>query len=456
MPASPKKLTTAAAAATTKTIWTLSLVLLLLLFSASVAAEASHHGVRSQHGLQQHTEISGRNSSSTEDSCSIIRAQIDRQKEILELAGAYHRDRVPDIFQGLSLEAADAFRKQVADVTAAHICMLTDTHRCCSGILQNNTDSQDDVTAALAEKCEKAFMAKLPGAYMERHEAACPSSQQTVLLDYGVSMISAKVNMQTCIEHVYGMSSSAMLHTPELLLKQLMFPSTRDEQFFDLVAALEAVDFAQDVWGRINGFTDAIAALAGRMDMAGVDTDVNVESPQLLLAVVGYMIAYQSALTFHGFFTKPASRERCRDIRDWYDKRLQLTEVGKACRARLDRLMSLKSAEKQHIVLWHNGTPFDVDVLTETDKPVLLHDLGDSDPPQAVDAWLWLWGAFYYCIQCQAALFACYVCWRPDMLVFWRACAQQTPSFAAYSRQAQAAASSSQVGQAADGTTGRD
>lgn len=231
-------------------------------------------------------------------------------------------DQVNDVFRGLSKEGADKFDAAVTPAKGWHVGILALTHHCCRDILQHDyaQDGQDAEAAGLAKKCRKvSSLAPLAGAYtINSQGVVCGPRMHAPLLEYAVNMATGVKYVVKRIESVYGHRSSAIIGTPVLLLKQLFFPSTRDEQCLSLISQLGAAGraaLAEDAW----------------------HMGTRRWPPVLVEAVLTHLNAAVGLMGLHEDFTQPASRKTCRDIDAWYDERWQLTKVGKACRAMVDQ-----------------------------------------------------------------------------------------------------------------------
>ena len=258
----------------------------------------------------------------------------------------------------------------------------------------------------------------LTAAHFDPDDETCPWAVNAVVEE--LSFLSG-VKHGTDILHealgtVYG-DHGWNLPRLHLLVQQYVYPFTRDSYFNMLVAELQDRGFP------------ALGTLHGS----------SYDFGKSFLVVLRHCMAYATLLDFHERWTRTPSMMACRNISRWFNGQLQLTPLGEACQ---DKLVDAP--------LLHDGMPLTLHapgLLLVDEYLAGVEDGTDLDPEYSrkfsdvcdnfahcayVFTAFSLLCARYVCAP--AAL--CYLCWRPDLLVFWKAAPLiHTPSFRAYMRQ---------------------
>lgn len=139
-------------------------------------------------------------------------------------------------------------------------------------------------------------------------------------------------------------------------------------------------------------------------------------------------IAYKLLQDYHDAATRPEHLSHCRNITHWFDSSTwQPTELGRECQelvaaVPLEDLLSASGGE---------------------DSRVLQLDWPEVTLPEVSYSMEWYFWSQDILVMLQKTLVAgwplwvFFLCWRPDVLVFWRRTGLdvRTPSFSAYSKQ---------------------
>lgn len=231
------------------------------------------------------------------------------------------QDRV--LLQDLNKQEADAFKQELSVATNMQHRLLADTYRCCHDILQSDNpwaQGRGDVVV-MCTLIKHATAVAL--AHLDSASDACPVSMHLQLLGFQYGMLCGANHMRRSIERVCGESSSTVLRSPGLLLKQLLYPSTRDTQFLSLMSELEASRF-QSTQPRFSTPID------GRIVDMLVFHPSHVRHQQhrgsrvnssWLLAVLRFTIVNEQLEDFHGRFFRAGGGDMCLNIKVWYDER---------------------------------------------------------------------------------------------------------------------------------------
>jgi hypothetical protein len=207
------------------------------------------------------------------------------------------------------------------------------------------------------------------------------------------------------------------------ILVQASEPAVRGTPYNNLVDYIEVLhDFESEIISE--GWYDT--GIPDYLEFAGGTPTIH----HALVWVLRYGIAVLTLENFHNHTTRASDMAECRNIRDWFGEKMLFSAQGLLCVC-ASRSQPLNT----------DGIQADIGQLVPVEKWLADSLLADKAFVEECHGWAECSAAFAnwgFLFVCHVGLLVnvAYLCWRPDLLIFWRESPTvRTPSYAGFVRQ---------------------